>query len=417
MNRKNFILAVILMIVALIPGVIFGADTTPPASPVKLVFIHHSTGGHWLADPNDYIYGGLGTALKNNNYYVSATNYEWGPNGIGSRTDIPNWTEWFTGENSSTIMNAVYSETAQNIGDFGAWSRLPTAPGGENTIVMFKSCFPNSNLYGNPDDPAASEPNDSYSVSNAKAVYNKILTYFQTRQDKLFIVITAPPQTENESPDDPDLSKARRAANARAFNNWLMNNWLSAYPYKNVAVFDYFNVMTHPDNHHRISSGTVEHVTSSNSGNFAYYPFNEWDSHPNSEGQQKAVAEFVPLLNYFYNSWKGGASPVITNCIEVGDDLKLNIFAQYQGSQYGFVLNYAQVSEELWDFYWKADISTFAQIQRDPAACIPVSDDLRLNVCIQHHGTTFEFSLDYTPVPADASGFYWKMDTATFRQR
>ena len=51
-------------------------NPTPPGQPVRLVFIHHSTGGAWLADPNgDQPYGGLGRALMNNNYYVSATNY------------------------------------------------------------------------------------------------------------------------------------------------------------------------------------------------------------------------------------------------------------------------------------------------------------------------------------------------------
>ena len=55
-------------------------DPSPPAAPVKLIFIHHSTGGNWLADPNgDQPYGGLGRALMDNNYYVSAANYGWGP--------------------------------------------------------------------------------------------------------------------------------------------------------------------------------------------------------------------------------------------------------------------------------------------------------------------------------------------------
>jgi len=44
-------------------------NPNPPTAPVKLVFIHHSTGGNWLADPNgDQPYGGLGRALMNNNY-------------------------------------------------------------------------------------------------------------------------------------------------------------------------------------------------------------------------------------------------------------------------------------------------------------------------------------------------------------
>jgi hypothetical protein len=308
------------ILVTLQPQTLFGADATPPASTQKLIFIHHSTGGNWLADANsEGPYGGLGNALKNNNYFVSATNYGWGPNSIGDRTDIYNWPEWFTGEDRDTILHALYNETGQNIGDWGSWSRLSSSPGGENTIIIFKSCFPNSNLYGNPSDPAASNPNDwELSVSNAKAVYNNILTYFATRQDKLFVVITAPPQTENEYPDDPEISKTSRAANARAFNNWLVNDWLDGYAHNNVAVFDYFNVLTHPNNHHRLTNGSVEHVTSPQSGNFAYYPSNDWDSHPNTTGQQKATAEFGPMMNVFYNNWKGAAPPVSKPLVTTG---------------------------------------------------------------------------------------------------
>lgn len=43
----------------------------PPSSPVSLIFIHHSVGENWLADSN----GKLGITLRNNNYFVSDTNY------------------------------------------------------------------------------------------------------------------------------------------------------------------------------------------------------------------------------------------------------------------------------------------------------------------------------------------------------
>ena len=293
-------------------------NPNPPASPVKLIFIHHSTGGHWLADDN----GGLGIALRDNNYYVSATNYGWGPYGIGNRTDIPNWPEWFTGPNSATILAALYAENGQNIGDFGEWSRLETDPGGENQIIVFKSCFPNSDLYGNPDDPPYPEPNDwEYSVSNAKAVYNKILTYFATRQDKLFVVITAPPLMGSETAPE-------RARNARAFNNWLVNDWLDGYPYNNVAVFDYYSVLTsngsasrvddpgtteEPNdlgwadgNHHRWQDGAVQHIQTVDN-NTSAYP--SGDSHPTAAGHRKATGEFVQLLNVFYHRWQSGVTP------------------------------------------------------------------------------------------------------------
>jgi hypothetical protein len=315
----------LVVLLAPLPGPVQALDVSPPATTVRLIFIHHSTGGYWLADlSEDQPSGGLGTALMNNNYFVSATNYDWGPDSIGSRTDIPNWPEWFTGPNSSTILAALYAESGQNVGDYGDWSRLPTNPdpGGENEIIMFKSCFPNSDLYGNPDDPPAPQPNDELTVANAKAVYNNILTYFATRQDKLFVVITAPPlQASDTAPD--------RAANARAFNNWLVNDWLSGYPYYNVAVFDYYNTLTSngstsriddPEttedpndagwtdgNHHRWWNSAIQHIRTI-SNNYSAYP--SGDSHPTSAGHRKATAEFVPLLNLYYHRWKSGANPV-----------------------------------------------------------------------------------------------------------
>ncbi len=281
------------------------ADTAPPASPVKLIFIHHSTGGNWLADPNaDQPYGGLGAALMQNNYYVSATNYGWGPDGagIGDRTDIPNWPEWFTGPDSQAILAALFNETGQNFQEYGAWPRLNADPGGPNAIVLFKSCFPNSDLFGQPADPPAANPNQQFTVSNAKAVYNQILTSFAQHRDKLFVAITAPPQTENGYGEDYQ-TPAQRAANARAFNNWLLHDWLRDYPYDNVAVFDYYNVLTGADNHHRWQDGSIVHQVAT-AYNFSAYPSDPWNSHPNTTGQQKATQEFVPLLNHFYNLWQ-----------------------------------------------------------------------------------------------------------------
>ena len=256
-------------------------DISPPAQPVKLIFIHHSTGENWLTDD----YGNLGRELAANNYFVSDTNYGWGPDGIGDRTDIVNWREWFRSPSTPTYMQALFNESEQHAN----YTRTFGDPGGENQIVMFKSCFPNSALEGSPDDPP--DPNEAFSVGHAKYVYNDLLNYFVTRPDKLFIVITAPP-----------LQDATYADNARAFNNWLYNDWLAenSYPLNNVAVFDFYNVLTHPDNHHRINNGQIEHI--SNGINTLYYD-SDGDDHPNIAGSQKATAEYIPLLNYYYHRW------------------------------------------------------------------------------------------------------------------
>ena len=78
-------------------------NPNPPDEVVKLVFIHHSCGENWLTDG----YGDLGIELGNNNYFVSDTNYGWGPDAIGDRTDIPNWMEWFRSEQTPCLYGCV----------------------------------------------------------------------------------------------------------------------------------------------------------------------------------------------------------------------------------------------------------------------------------------------------------------------
>ena len=267
-------------------------DSSPPDRVVKLIFIHHSTGENLLRDD----YGGLGRALGQNNYFVSDTNYGWGPDSIGDRTDIPNWTEWFASDATPRYMSALFNESGQN----ADYTRTLDDPGGENEIIVFKSCFPNSALEGSPNDSPGSY--EELSVSGAKYVYNTILQYFATRPDKLFIVITAPP-----------LSDGTYAENARAFNNWLLNDWLreNNYTLNNVAVFDFYNVLTGPDAHHRVSNGQIEHINGTR--NTLYYP--SGDDHPSEQGSRKATEEFVPLLNVYYHRWQSGGpiAPPVQN--------------------------------------------------------------------------------------------------------
>ncbi|MBN2084905.1 MAG: hypothetical protein JW748_06730 [Anaerolineales bacterium] len=289
-------------------------DPSPPAQTVKLIFIHHSCGENWLAD----WHGALGQALADNNYFVSDTNYGWGPEdssiggAIGDFTDIGHWWNWFRGPSSKSIMQAVYSESERN----SDYTRLEEDPGGENEIVMFKSCFPNSALEGSPGDPPADGASPlqgldcgsgEHTVGNAKRIYDDLLDYFAAHTEKLFIVITAPPLLD--SPPD-------QAANARALNIWLVEEWLASYPHHNVAVFDFYNVLTSnggdPNtndldaaggNHHRIRNEQVEYTVDQGGDSSAYAE--NGDSHPTPAGNQKAAGEFVPLLNYFFHRWRG----------------------------------------------------------------------------------------------------------------
>jgi Carbohydrate binding domain (family 11) len=281
--KKCFFLIVFILGVFVLGPVVEakGLSVSPPKKPVKLIFIHHSCGENWLSDNN----GGLGRALGKNNYFVSDTNYGWGPSNIGDRTDIVNWTEWFASSKTPRYMKALLNENRRH----SSFTRKMSDPGGKNRIVMFKSCFPNSELRGKPGDPP--KMGSGLTVANAKATYIKLLSFFAKHPETLFIAVAAPP-----------VQNKRFSKNARAFNNWLVYEWLKNYKGYNVGVYDFFNTLTGPDNHHRIHKKNVEHIYNINKNTLYYAPVG--DDHPLTRGNKKAVKEFIPLLNMFYNNWK-----------------------------------------------------------------------------------------------------------------
>jgi hypothetical protein len=291
------------------------ANTAPPVSTVRLVFVHHSCGNNWLDTGN----GNLGNTLGSNNYYVRDTYYGWDApynTDIGDSTDTTDWYTWFADTTiqgngmarRDNIMGALYTTSNQN----ATYSPIAD-PGGENDIIMFKSCYPNSEVGG--------------SISDEKALYNDLLAYFASRTDKLFVLVTPPGETNVSS---WELTEE--------LCNWLCDNengWLSRYPYHNVAVFDFYNVLSETDAHHRIHDGQVQHYNSpSADGNS---PYHNGDDHPNSTGNQKSTDEFVPLLNSFYNCWQN--DPVRINfqpaASTVPSACKLD-----DGSMYGTRINY-----------------------------------------------------------------------------
>jgi hypothetical protein len=107
-------------------------------------------------------------------------------------------------------------------------------------VVAFKSCFPASNV----GDDA----------------------------DKLFIIVTQPPQVPANS--DPE-----EAARARAFANWLQSGeYLSGHP--NVFVFDFFGLLAGTDNFLRPE-----------------YRLDEYDAHPNERANREIGPRFVSFID------------------------------------------------------------------------------------------------------------------------
>ena len=252
-------------------------DTSAPAAITKLVFIHHSTGSAWIATDN----GNLGSELNSNNYYVTECDYGWdaesGDN-IGDRTDTEDWPDWF----NDTKMPYVYD----NDSHYDYTTNIMSDPGGENEIIMFKSCYPNS------------EVGDS--IKDEKNIYTGLLDYFGDHTNKLFILIVPPPEINISS-----------TALTRELASWLIDpdGWLADYEHNNVWAFDYYNVLTDPNNHHYVVGTEVQHIISDNPADTSHpdelYYYTGSNDHPTSAGHQKATNEFVPLLNAFYNIWKG----------------------------------------------------------------------------------------------------------------
>jgi len=253
-----------------------------PGPPLRLLFIHHSCGGHLLADagPTKGIQcifeshpegGGLRRRLEAEGYEVHEASYG---SEVGDRTDILDWLPKFR-DKMEKVLNCDHQDTYYT-------------DGRRNHVVAFKSCYPN-NLF------TADGPD--LTPARARAAYAALLPEFARHPEVLFICVTAPPlapRTETEplwkrlarlilGKDTPGEKLARSGPLAREFNNWLKarDGWLASYEHRNVVVFDYYDILT-----------------DSGASDFSRYPTEDgFNSHPSREGNDKAAGAFVPFLN------------------------------------------------------------------------------------------------------------------------
>jgi hypothetical protein len=213
-----------------------------------LLFIHHSCGMNWLSHSLD-------SALQAKPYVDERNDSDYGtavpndpgrPDHLGTpgdATDVHNWIFWFN--------------------DYLTGVKALGCADGVNRIVIFKSCYPNSDIGANGTEPG--DPfSDTRTLANYRAVYRHpsgpgglytnwdhtvyapLDTVFAANPNTLFIPVTAPPMALGGG--------AANAARARTFNTWLTNDWLSAYNAQhpglnNVAVFDWFDVLANPASH------------------------------------------------------------------------------------------------------------------------------------------------------------------------
>jgi len=282
--KKRFF-CVLVSLVALFPLVARGETKD------DLVFIHHSCGSNFLRN-------NLHKALVAKDYIDERNDITYGtkmqpdegrPASLGrtpgNQTNMNHWVCWF-----NDYLEGVKQHKCKD---------------GVNRIIMFKSCYPASDIHQD-GDGAGNPFSSSKTVANYKAVfrhpagpgktythngktYKALEDVFRANPKTLFIFVTAPPLRHRSSTDE-------NAHRARVFNNWVKTDWLKSYNKKNpglnnVAVFDWFDILAFPDNR-KTHSNRLQTGYGGASG----------DSHPNRAANAYSTRVFATKKENFIDT-------------------------------------------------------------------------------------------------------------------
>ena len=104
-----------------------------------------------------------------------------------------------------------------------------------------------------------------------------------------------------------------------------------------------------------------------------------------------------------------------SSCLAVAGDLSISVpCAEYDGTGYGFTLDFYRNPDDLSGYYWKLVMATLTA--GEGADCIFTGSDLSMAIsCAAYNGTQYGFTLRFYNNPYDPSGLYWKMDMSTLR--
>lgn len=219
-----------------------GRDPGPPPRPLRMVWLHHSTGDNLLR-------GGLLEALRANRIEFFDINYEEAKvDGyvIGDHTNPPDFPKAFN--------TPKYFEVIKG------WE----LKGAQHDVVMFKSCFPASNV------------KSAAMLEEYKGYYNALLPTFRAHPKTLFIAMSTPPLVKQHTTPE-------NAARARAWSKWVTTEYAKDTP--NVRVFDLFNALA-------IREGRPDENTLA-----PQFAVADDDSHPTPKGAQAVTRLFIPWLN------------------------------------------------------------------------------------------------------------------------
>lgn len=216
--------------------------------PIRIIFLHHSC-GHNLIE---------GGQVREGLSHLGYEFFDHGYNGDGLRLADGS----FSGENFNVPddntdpdgLARIFSQPLHDPPD-NTFSHLMAYD-----VIVFKSCFPVSNIA------------DDTQLAAYQAHYLSIRDTTDQYPQKLFVIVTQPPQV----PNNTDADETRRA---REFADWLGSDaYLGGHA--NLVTFDFFDLLAGEDN-------TLQPA----------YRADEWDAHPNDLANQEIGPVFVDFLD------------------------------------------------------------------------------------------------------------------------
>ncbi len=257
MHKSGFRVASLLLVVLLVMGckgkvpkehtslaIPTGQDPGKPSAQLSMMWMHHSTG-------KDILEGGLLSALKSNNIKFYDMYYEEGKAAdgyvVGDHTDPQDFPKAFNTPKYFDIIR-----------------KWELDGGKQHDIVMFKSCFPSSNI------------KDEAMVKKYREYYESLLPTFKKNPDILFIGMSTPPLMKGKTTPE-------NAKRARAWAKWVTTEY--AQELKNVQIFDLFAAMAIQDG--KPNANTLA----------PQFGQDKYDSHPTKEAAQAVTRLFIPWLN------------------------------------------------------------------------------------------------------------------------
>jgi hypothetical protein len=221
----------------------------------RVIFLHHSVGADLIEQ------GGVRQRLGALGYEF----YDHGYNDDGLVLADGTWTGLnFDVPDDNTDPDGFANIFAQPLHDppDNTFSHLM-----QYDVIAFKSCFPVSDIQS--DDQ----------LTEYKSYYLSIRDRMDQYPDKIFIVLTPPPQVAA-------YTETEAAARARAFANWLASDeYLGGHP--NVFTFDLFDLLADP------SINVLR----------ADYQADKYDAHPNELANQTIGPLFADFIDQAARSY------------------------------------------------------------------------------------------------------------------